>query len=488
MVVLFLEGAVEIDAEEGPLVVDAPEEVFVLAQAQAGKLLHHVAALGAQHKLGHFAHHRQVPGLVRVDILFRALVAARSVGISVHGVLHGVAQGTGVVVVPILPNHHAQHVPALGIFYLGIQGLNVFIGGIHAAQGVAQVGDLGYIVPDAVIHALDVVAVAGAFEEDVFQLAVVHGGGIAVAHCLLVSVAVPVEGQAEVHHLVRDALLAMENIVDGLCTAAAAGHLAAIQRGVVVRRIALVVGHHVDVVNVRQHAKVIRVLAAVGGRVGEDLVRHGFAHFLEQRDKVLPVGRGGAVHVVAVLGSVGGILPVNVEAVHAVLLANLHALVHEGLALLRVAGHLGPAVGILAPAAHLEFHLELRVLGLVGHKFLHQRNGLGINLNPFAGVLVHKAHVAHVDVGEVAHLFQRREEVRTGVLGVVYLDDGSNADAREALGVVDDGVHGVAGVRHVGTHGGIRVKGIASGDGAGCGLGIGIRDHHAHHFVGRAGP
>ena len=219
----------------------------------------------------------------------------------------------------------------------------------------------------------------------------------------------------------------MENIVDGLCTAAAAGHFAAVQRRVVVGRIALVVGHHVDVVNVRQHAKVIRVLAAVGGRVGEDLVRHGFAHFLEQRDKVLPVGRGGTVHVVAILGGIGGILPVNVEAVHAVLLANLHALVHEGLALLRVAGHLGPAVGILAPAAHLEFHLELRVLGLVGHKFLHQRNGLGINLNPFAGVLVHKAHVAHVDVGEVAHLFQGREEVRTGVLGVVYLDDGGNA-------------------------------------------------------------
>ena len=342
--------------------------------------------------------------------------------------------------------------------------------GVHLAQGVGQVRDLGHVVPDAVVHALDVIAVAGALEEDVVQLAVVHGRRIPVARLELVAVAVAVERQAEVHHLVRDLLLPVEDVR----RAAGARDGAPVQRRIVVRRVALVVGHHVDVVDVRQHAVVVGVLAAVGRRIGEDLVGHRFAHLLEERDEVLPVRGAGAVHVVAVLGRIGGIFPVDVESVDTVRVADVHAFVHESLALRGVAGHLGPAVGVLAPAAHLQLDLQLRVLRLVGDELLHQRDGLRVDLDAHAVVLVHEAHVAHVDVGEVAHLVDGREQVGAGVLGVVDLDDRGLAEAGEALGVVHPHVGRIRGIDRPGGRR-IGVEGIPGRDLARVGLGVGIR-------------
>ena len=255
-----------------------------------------------------------------------------------------------------------------------------------------------------------------------------------------------IEGQAEVEHLVRNAQLSVEDIVNGLCTAPAIGYFAAVQRRVVVRRITLVVGHDVDVVHIGQHAHIVGVLAVVAGRIGKNLVGHGLTHLSKQGHKVLPVGGRSPVHVVSVLGGIGRILPVYVKAVYTVVLADLDALGHKSGALVLVAGHLRPAVGIPSPAAHLQLHLELRILGLVGYELLYQRNGLGVNLHPHAVVLVTETHVSHVDVREIAHLLDGREQRLLGVLRVIDFDDGSLADTRQALGIVDDLIHGIVGV------------------------------------------
>ena len=293
-----------------------------------------------------------------------------------------------------------------------------------------------------------------------------------------------VERQAEVHHLVRDLLLAVEDVVDGLRAAAAARDRAPVQRCIVVRRVTLVVGHHVDVVDVRKHAVVVRVLAAVGRRIGEDLVRHRLAHLLEERDEVLPVRRAGRVHVVAVLGRIGGILPVDVEPVHPVGVAHVHARIHEGLALDRVSGHLGPAVGILAPAAHLHLHLQFRILRLVGDEPLDQRDALGVDGDAGPVVLVLETGVAHVDVGEVAHFFQGREQIRPGVLGIIDFDDGGLAQPGEPVGILRPGIRGIRRV-HRGRRR-IRIERIPVRDLPRRGLGTGVRDDHPHTVIGAA--
>ena len=406
------------------------------------------------------------------------------------------AEGSLVIVVPVFPDHGTQHVAALEVFHLGVDGLDVLVAGIHHAQGVGQVRNLGHVVPHAVVLAgaglggFGVFVVPGSLKEDVLQHAVVHGTGICgIAALVLVAVAMAIEGQAEVHHLVRDVLLGMENVVDGLGAAAALGNLALVQRSVVVGRISFVVGHHVDVVHIRQHTVVVGVLTAVGGRVGQNLVRHGLSHLLEQGDEVDIVSPGGSVHVIAVLCRIGGILPVNVEAVNVVQLTNGHAVIDEGLTLLGVSRHLGPAVGILAPAAHLKFHLELGIaVVLVGIEFLHQGKGGGGNVDTRTVLFVFKTDMTHVDVREVLNLFQRREQVFPGVLRVVNLDNGSFADAGQAGGIVDNLTHGVIGVvRRVGRIGGIRVKGISRRNGAHIGLSArGGNNHAAQRLVRRA--
>ena len=258
----------------------------------------------------------------------------------------------------------------------------------------------------------------------------------------------PIKCQAEVHHLVRDFLFAVENVVNGLGAAARIGQSATIQRRIVVRRVALVIGHHVNIVNIRQHTVVVGVITAVGGSIGQDLVRHGLAHFLEEGDEVGIVRRGGAIIIIGTilffcLGRIGGILPVYVETVGSVQHTDGYTLVHEGFALLGISGHLGPAVGVLAPATHLELHFEPGVLGLVLHELLRQPDGFIRNLKTHTVLLVLEAHVTHVDVGEVLHFLQGGEEVLAGVLRVVNFNDGGNADARQALGVVRIGIVGI---------------------------------------------
>ena len=187
--------------------------------------------------------------------------------------------------------------------------------------------------------------------------------------------------------------------------------------------------------------------------------------------------------MVSVLGGIGRILPVNVKAIHTVVLADLNALGHKSLPLFGVASHLRPAIGILAPAAHLELHLELWILGFVGYELLHQRNGLGVNLDALTGVLVHKAHVSHIDVGEVPHLFKGREQRLLGVLRVIDFDDRSLADTRQALGIVDDLTHGIVGVIGSGRIGVVGIERIPTRDLSARGLGVWRRNHHAHQLV-----
>ena len=475
---MLLEGSVEVNLVQGALVVDTPEEVLVLGQAQTGEFRQDFIAL-LQDELGHLAHFRQGVG---IDVLVRTLPSARRQRLTVHGGLHGETQGTLLIVLTEFPDHAAQHVAGHGKFHLGVHGLDILIAGVHLAQGIGKVGNLGHIVPHTVVLALYAFSVTDVLEEDILKVPVVHGCGIdGIAALIFVAVAVAVERHAEVHHLVRDALLAMEDVVNGLGASTVAGNGAAVQRRIVVRRITLVIGHDVDVVHVRQHIDVVCIFSAGRGCVGEDLVRHGFAHLLEQGDEILPVGRGGAVYMVAVFGGIGGILPVNVEAVYVVLLADSHAPVNERLALFEVSGHLGPAVGILSPAAHLHLYLELGVtVVLIVHELLHQGEGPGRNIDTRTIVLILETHMTHVHMSDGAlHVLQGREPVGLGVLRVVDFDDGSNADTgqtrRVVHNLVDDGIDG-SGARS--GSGGIRVEGISLGNGTHIGLGTRIGHHH----------
>ena len=403
---LLREASVEPYPVQGAVVADAPEEVAVLAQAQAGEFFNDLGAV--LQFLGELdlAHHGQRDRSLG-HVFFRTLVLSGSVGIPLHGMLHGMAESALVVVFAVLPDHGAEHVPRLEVVDLGVHRLDVLVAGVHPAERVGQVGNLGHVVPDAVVLAGDVLAVADSLEEDVVEVAVVDGAGIPVADADLVAVPVSVERDAEVHHLVGYALVGVEDFVDDHGVGAVVHDGArAVEGRVVVRHVAFVVGHDVYVVDIRQHAGVVGVLAAAGCSVGEDLVGHGLPHLLEQGDEVRPVGRVGAVHVGAVLGRIGGILPVYVEAVGAVLLADGDAFVDEGLALGVVAAHLRPAVGVLAPSAHLELDLELRIVGLVGDELPGQRLGLLGDFYADAVDLVLEAHVAHVDVGEVAHFLK----------------------------------------------------------------------------------
>ena len=190
-------------------------------------------------------------------------------------------------------------------------------------------------------------------------------------------------------------------LVDGL-VAALGGHRRAVQGAVVLGRMAHVIGHHVDEVQIGDGLLEVHVLRVRGRCHGQEpVVSERFPEILHQQGEVLGVlGGGGDARRTA-----SGVLPVDVDAVQAVLGHGVEAVPGERLPVLPVRGHLAEVAG--APAADGQEHFQVRVLLLEGD---HE-------LQPAFLLDVQRFEVV-VDQGESVVEMRQESRVREGVLPI----------------------------------------------------------------------
>ena len=196
-----------------------------------------------------------------------------------------------------------------------------------------------------------------------------------------------------------------------------------------VRGRAHVVGHHVDIVEILHGVGPVDILGAGRGGEGDDLVRsQGLAEFLEDQIEIIGVVGIGAGLIV---GALGRILPVDVDAVHLVGFEQLLDALAEFRALGRALGHLGEAVGVTAPAADHQADLQFGVNALEGNDLADGcLLGLGNHDAAVTGLGIDETAVGIVDMGQQLDIGER-----LGVLGEVRQDDRGLADVR-AMGAV----------------------------------------------------
>ena len=249
----------------------------------------------------------------------------------------GLGQGPGVVVGLDVPVHGALE--SLGLYVIGLEtdGRFVVIAQDHGAQGVYKVGNLGGVVPaDAVLGSVE------------FDVPVVEalGGEVIV-------VAVAVEGDTQDNLVVGDARIVVER---HRLVAAALGHGRLVQTGVVVRRLAHVVGHDVDEVQVVDATLEIHIFCAGRRCHGQEIVvAKGGAKVLEQQGEVLGVvGRSGDAGAVA-----GGVFPVQVYAVQIIRLDCIQTVLAEILAMGLAGRHFAEIAG--SPTANREDDLQVGI-------------------------------------------------------------------------------------------------------------------------------
>lgn len=326
----------------------------------------------------------------------------------VQGIIERFAQGAVVVVVAIFPEHGAEQPLLEDETGLPGDGFGIVVAEEHGPGFVGKVRDLRGVVP--VVDVLAGVGAAGRGQDgchfaelDVFRIRV---GSMAV------------ERDAEHQAVERDAGLAV--LLDGFLAGSAPGKRTVVKRRVVVRRLAHVVGHDIDVVEIFHGPGPVDVTGAGRGGEGDDLrVAEGLPEFLQHEVEI-----GRIVLALAVGGrSSAGVLPVDVDAVEAIGVDMGLAGLAEFRALPGIAGHHGEAVSLFAPAADHQEDLQRRAFLLERQHFL-QQVGAGDDDAAVAGRGILEAPVGVVDMGHMARLEARGG----GVFGQVGDDHGPLAE------------------------------------------------------------